>query len=98
MDVILVPLIDVIRMALNLYLWAIIINVILSWLVAFNIINTHQPIVSTIGRFLYQITEPALRPIRRVVPQFGGLDITPIVLILAIYLVDGILVRIRFQF
>ena len=98
MDVILVPLIDVIRMALNLFLWAIILNVILSWLVAFNIINTHQPLVSTIGRFLYQITEPALKPIRRVVPNFGGLDITPIVLILGIYLVDGILVRIRFQF
>jgi len=97
MDVIAVPLIDVLRMALNLYLWVIILNVIMSWLVAFNVINRHNQIVNMIGRFLHQATEPALRPIQRVVPSFGGLDISPIILILGIYLVDGILARIRFQ-
>jgi len=60
-------------------------QVILSWLVAFNIVNTRHPFVNTVGRFLYQITEPALRPIRRVVPAFGGIDISPLILMLLLW-------------
>jgi YggT family protein len=60
----------------------LIAQVILSWLVAFNVVNTRHPFVNTVGRFLYQITEPALRPIRRVIPSFGGIDISPLVLAL----------------
>lgn len=60
----------------------LIAQVILSWLVAFNVVNTRNPFVNTVGRFLYQITEPALRPIRRIIPSFGGIDISPLVLAL----------------
>jgi YggT family protein len=60
----------------------LIAQVILSWLVAFNVVNTRNPFVNTVGRFLYQVTEPALRPIRRIIPSFGGIDISPLVLAL----------------
>ena len=68
--------------ALELYIWVIIASVVLSWLVAFNVINTRNTFVNQIGEFLYRITEPALRPIRNVLPSFGGIDISPMVLIL----------------
>lgn len=85
MDVVLVPLLAVIDIALNLFVWALIISAILSWLVAFNVINTSNQFVSMVGNFLYRLTEPALRPIRRFVPTMGGIDLSPIVLILIIY-------------
>ena len=78
------PLIRVAIIAVDLYIWIIIIGAILSWLVAFNIINTSNSIVYTIIDFLYRITEPALRPIRRVIPNFGGIDISPVILILGL--------------
>jgi len=67
---------------LELYIWVIIASVVLSWLVAFNVINTRNTFVNQIGEFLYRITEPALRPIRGLLPSFGGIDISPMVLIL----------------
>jgi YggT family protein len=60
-------------------------QVILSWLVVFNLVNTRHPFVNTVGRFLYQITEPALRPIRRVIPSLGGIDISPLILMLLLW-------------
>ena len=60
----------------------LIAQVILSWLVAFNVVNTRHPFINAVARFLYQITEPVLRPIRRVVPAFGGIDISPLILLL----------------
>jgi YggT family protein len=60
----------------------LIAQVILSWLVAFNVVNTRNTFVNAVGRFLYQITEPALRPIRRIIPSFGGIDLSPLVLAL----------------
>jgi YggT family protein len=70
---------------LEIYTYLVIASVILSWLVAFNVVNTHNRIVGTIGEFLYRITEPALAPIRRYIPAIGGLDLTPIVLLFLIY-------------
>jgi YggT family protein len=67
---------------LELYIWVVIASVILSWLVAFNVINTHNSFVRQIGEFLHRATEPALRPIRSVLPNLGGIDISPVVLIL----------------
>jgi YggT family protein len=67
---------------LELYIWVIIASVILSWLVAFNVINTRNPFINQVGEFLHRITEPALRPIRSVLPNFGGIDLSPMVLIL----------------
>jgi YggT family protein len=85
------PLIRVAIIAVDLYIWVIIIGAILSWLVAFNIINTTNQFVYTIIDFLYRITEPALRPIRKVVPKFGGIDISPIALILGLVFLQMVL-------
>jgi YggT family protein len=74
----------VIDLALQLYMWLIIAAAILSWLVAFNVVNTRNPVVAGIGEFLYRITEPALRPIRNMLPNLGGIDISPVILILII--------------
>jgi len=74
----------VIDLALELYLWIVIIAVIFSWLVAFNVVNMRNPTVAMIGDFLYRITEPALRPIRNMLPNLGGIDISPVILFLII--------------
>lgn len=97
MDVVLGPLIQVALIALNLYLWAIIISAVLSWLVAFNVINTSNRFVYLVGDFLHRITEPALRPIRSVVPVMGGVDLSPMVLILLIIFLEGVLGRLAMQ-
>lgn len=68
--------------AISIYIWVLIASAILSWLLAFNVLNPRNQVVYTIGDFLYRITEPALRPIRRFVPFIGGIDISPVVLIL----------------
>ncbi len=72
---------------IGLYIWVLIASVVLSWLVAFNIINTRNQVVFTIGDLLHRLTEPLLRPIRNLLPSMGGLDISPIVLIFALYFV-----------
>jgi len=69
---------------LHLYEWAIILSAILGWLIAFNVINTRNQFVYQVTDFLYRVTEPALRPIRRFVPDLGGVDISPILLFLLI--------------
>ena len=85
-------LLDVILLVLQLYVWVIIASAIFSWLFAFNVVNPRNQVVATIGNALYQLTEPVLRPIRRYVPIFGGLDISPIILILLIFLLQRIIV------
>ena len=72
---------------LELYMWVVIASVVLSWLIAFNIINTRNSFVHQVADFLNRATEPALRPIRSILPNLGGIDISPIVLILALYFV-----------
>lgn len=74
----------VIDLALQLYIWILIAAAILSWLVVFNVVNTRNPVVANIGEFLYRITEPLLRPIRNSIPNLGGIDISPVILILII--------------
>ena len=74
----------VIDIALQLYIWLLIAAAVLSWLVAFNVVNTRNQFVAMIGNFLYGITEPVLRPIRNMLPAMGGIDISPIILILII--------------
>lgn len=97
MDVIIIPLFQLIDTLLWLYTWVLIGSVVMSWLLAFGVINTHNQLVSTIGDFLFRITEPALNPIRRLVPNFGGLDISPILLIFLIYFTRGVLARLVFR-
>jgi YggT family protein len=84
----LVLLIDTV---LGIYIWLLIGSAILSWLVVFNVVNTRNQAVIAIGNFLYRITEPALRPIRRVLPNFGGIDISPVVLILLLMFLQNLL-------
>ncbi len=69
---------------IQLYTWALIISVILSWLVAFNVINQSNRFVYMVGDFLYRITEPALGRIRSILPNLGGVDLSPLVLILGL--------------
>lgn len=76
---------------LELYVWVLIASAVLSWLIAFNVINTSNRVVYTIGDFLYRVTEPVLSPIRRVLPNLGGLDISPVILILLIYFARNLL-------
>lgn len=76
---------------LGLYIWVIIIGAILSWLVAFDVVNTRNRVVYVIGDFTYRLTEPALRPIRRIVPDLGGVDISPLLLILLLFFVRRLL-------
>ncbi|MPY68783.1 MAG: YggT family protein [Alphaproteobacteria bacterium] len=80
--------------AIDFYIWLVIIGAILSWLVAFNVVNTSNRVVYLIGDFLYRITEPALRPLRRIVPNLGGIDISPVVLIFALYFLQMVLANI----
>ena len=74
----------VIDLALQLYIWILIAAAVLSWLVAFNVVNSRNQVVVHIGEFLYRITEPLLRPIRNAMPNLGGIDVSPVVLILII--------------
>jgi YggT family protein len=93
--IILDPLLRVTMIAIDLYIWAVIISAVLSWLVHFGVVNTRNQFVSMIGEFLWRLTEPALRPIRRYVPKFGGIDISPVVLILALLFVQMVIGNIR---
>ena len=70
---------------ITLYVWLLIASAVLSWLIAFNVVNLRNPIVMQLADFLDRVTEPALRPIRRVLPNLGGIDISPIILILLLY-------------
>ncbi len=84
-------LFQTIDLALNLYTWILIISAIFSWLYAFNVINSSNQFVAAIGSFLYNVTEPALRPIRRVLPNLGGIDISPIILLLIIFFIRSLM-------
>ena len=83
MEMVLRPVIEVLSIAIDLYIYVIIAMAILSWLVAFNVVNTQNNFVRNLGNFLYRITEPVMGPIRRILPNFGGIDVSPIVVILA---------------
>lgn len=83
----LVPIVNVIDILLGMYWWVIIISVVMSWLVQFNVINTQNRVVYMIGSAVNQMTEPLLRIIRRYVPIFGGMDFSPVLLLLSLYLV-----------
>jgi len=78
-------------MVIQIFIYLLVANAILSWLVAFNVVNTQNQFVSTVGQFLYKITEPVLRPIRRVIPQFGGIDVSPIALILLLIFAQNLM-------
>src|ERR1700683_1341407 len=78
------PLFLVIDLALELYIWIVIAAAIFSWLIAFHVVNTRNQVVGMVGEFLFRITEPVLAPIRNVLPNLGGIDLSPVVLFLII--------------
>lgn len=87
-------LFTLIRVVLNLLVWALIINAILSWLVAFDVINLRNRFVANVAYFLEAVTRPVLAPIQRIIPTLGGVDISPIIAILLIqYVIIGIVLR-----
>jgi YggT family protein len=77
-----VPLIGFLALVIDLFIWVVIASAILSWLIAFNVVNTSNRFVYSVAEMLYRLTEPALRPIRSIIPNLGGIDISPVILIL----------------
>lgn len=86
-----IVLIQILQVLLNVVWWIIIIQAILSWLIAFNVINTYNDVVRSIWQALQTITEPIYRPIRRILPDFGALDLSPLVVLLLLYIASNIL-------
>ena len=87
-----IALLQIVQLLLNLVWWVIVIQAILSWLIAFNVINTHSDFVRTVWNALQKITEPLYRPIRRILPEFGALDLSPRVVLLILYILTNIVI------
>jgi YggT family protein len=85
-------LINLINAVVTLYIWVLIFAAVFSWLVAGNVVNTRNRFVYVVGDFLYRVTEPALRPIRRIIPTLGGIDISPILLIFLLWFIRDLLI------
>jgi YggT family protein len=86
-------LLEVIIYALQIYIYLLIAAAVLSWLIAFNIVNTRNQVVAMLGDFLYRVTEPALAPIRSILPGLGGIDISPVILILIIIFIEKVILE-----
>ena len=84
-------LVHLITTVIDLYIWVLIASAILSWLVALKVVNTYNRAVAMIGEVLYRLTEPLLAPIRRVLPMFGGVDLSPVVLILLLVFLKNLI-------
>jgi len=83
----------VIDIALEIYIWLLIAAAVLSWLIAFNVVNTRNQVVAMIADMLYRLTEPLLRPIRSMLPNLGGIDVSPVILILLILFLENVIIR-----
>ncbi|CAH1653924.1 MAG: YggT family protein [Chelatococcus sp.] len=86
-----ISIINLLLTVIDIYSYLVIASAIMSWLVAFNVINPRNDIVRAIGNFLYQITEPALRPIRNILPNLGGVDISPVILLLLLWFISSLI-------
>lgn len=76
---------------IELFIWIVIISAILSWLIAFNVVHSSNRFVGAILDFTYRVTEPALRPIRNILPNLGGIDISPVILIIGLMFLQRIM-------
>ena len=85
-----VTLIQILMVILNVVWWIIVVQAVMSWLIAFNVINTFNPTVRSIWQALDRMTEPLYRPIRRIMPDFGALDLSPMVVLLLLYILSNI--------
>ncbi len=79
---------------LNIVWWIFLIMIIMSWLISFNVINTRNQFVNSVWRVLNQITEPILKPIRRVIPPMGGLDLSPLIVFVVIFFLQNLIASI----
>jgi len=89
------PLLIIVLWLIRAYIWVIIIGVILSWLIAFNVVNSHNRFVFLVQDITNRLTEPAMRPIRGFLPNLGGIDISPIILILGLWFLEMVIVNLR---
>lgn len=87
-------IIQTLLFAIGIYKWIVIAAVIFSWLYAFNVVNYRNQFVAMVGNALHQLTEPLLRPIRSVLPNLGGIDISPIILFVIIFFVEQLIVNV----
>ena len=87
------PFLWLVDTIITIYIWLLIASAVLSWLIAFNVVNTRNPIVNSVGEFLYRVTEPLLRPIRNLMPNLGGIDVSPVILILIILFLQNVIER-----
>ena len=90
--------IDILRILLDVLWWIIIIQAVLSWLIAFNVINTHNDFVRQIWDGMDRMTRPIYRPIRRILPAFGGLDLSPLVVLVGLAILNRILTEVQFSY
>ncbi len=84
-------LLSTLSLILNLVWWVFLIMIIMSWLISFNVINTRNQFVASVWRMLNQVTDPILRPIRRVIPPMGGLDLSPIIVFIIIFFLQNLI-------
>ncbi len=87
-----IPLLNFVMLVIDLYMWVVIISVVMSWLIAFDVVNRRNQFVYMIADSMQRLTEPALRPIRRALPDLGGLDISPLILILALIFAKDVVI------
>lgn len=87
---------QILMLLLNVAFWIIIIQVVMSWLITFEVINVRNPQAANVIRLLDKTTEPVFGPLRKIIPPIGGIDLTPIVVILAIYLLKSLVASIFF--
>ncbi len=90
--------IDILRILLDVVWWIIIVQAILSWLIALNVINTQNPVVRQIWMALDRMTQPIYAPIRRILPDFGGLDLSPLVVLVGLAIINRVLTEIQFSY
>jgi len=91
------PFLWLISTVIWMYIYILFAAAILSWLIAFNVVNTRNDVVRNISYFLYAITEPALRPIRSFLPNLGGIDLSPIVLVIGLVFLDKLIIWLYIQ-
>jgi YggT family protein len=85
------PILWLIHTVIELYIWILIAMAVMSWLIAFNVVNTRNHIVAQVAEFLYRITEPVLRPIRNMLPRLGGIDISPIIVLIGLLFLERVI-------
>lgn len=94
MDIVLIPFLQILNLVIDIYIWVLIISIIMHWLFMFNVLNIHHHFTRRIYQFLRQLTEPVLRKISRIIKPINGIDLSPFILILILYFIQGVLYKI----